>query len=565
MKFSEMAYERPDMTKLKDCILAQAALLKSAKIFQYADTAFLAVDDIQKQVNTAESIASVRHEISTLDTFYEKEVLYFDENLPLLEAVQQSFSKALLESPFRGALEEKYGTIFFTNTEMDMKSFSPEIVPLLQQENILITEYGKLLASAQIPFEGSLYTLSQLAPYKQSSDDDRRLRAWQAEGRFYSENGPDLDRIFGRLVALRHRQAKVLGHENFVPVAYSRMRRGSYDPKQVSDFRKSIVNHIVPLADLIMRKQAERLSVPYPLTYPDADLGFRSGNPRPVGGADGILRTAKSMYHELSPETGEFIDFMYENELMDLLSKKGKGGGGFCTSLPEYKSPFIFANFNGTSGDVEVMTHEAGHAFAYYMGRNQVPQENSQPTLEACEIHSMSMEFLAWPWASEFFAGDAEKFRYAHLSGAITFLPYGAMVDHFQHEVYSNPDIGEQGRHELWRGLLKIYMPWMRLDDLPFYGEGKGWQRQMHIYQSPFYYIDYCLAQTVALELWTLSTENHRSGWEKYLSFTKLSGTMDFMQLIGSAGLASPFDSETLSNVARASESWLNSCNTSSF
>lgn len=565
MKFSEMAYKRPNMTELGDRILAQTALLKDAKTFQEADIAFLAVNGIQKQVNTAESIASVRHEINTLDTFYEEEVLYFDENLPLLEAVHQNFSKALLGSPFRKALEMKYGTIFFTNTEMDMKSFSPEIVPLLQQENVLTTEYGKLLAGAQIPFEDSVYTLSQLSPFKQSSSDDRRHRAWQAESLFYSENSPELDRIFNDLVILRHQQAKTLGYESFVPMAYSRMRRGSYDPQMVSDFRKSITQYIVPVAERIMQNQSERLSVPYPLTYPDTDLGFRSGNPKPTGGAEGILNTSGRFYHNLSPETGEFIDFMYENELMDLLSKKGKASGGFCTSFPEYKSPFIFANFNGTSGDVEVMTHEAGHAFAYFMGRNQVPQENSQPTIEACEVHSTSMEFLAWPWADEFFADDAEKFRYAHLSNAITFLPYGAMVDHFQYEIYSNPDLDSQGRHDIWGKLLKAYMPWIRLDDLPFYGEGKGWQRQMHIYQSPFYYIDYCLAQTTALEIWALSTEDYRSAWEKYLGFTKLSGTMDFMQLIDCAGLSNPFEPETLRNVARASERWLIRCDTSTF
>lgn len=565
MKFNEIKYERPNLAQINEDIRLQTELLKNAVSFAQAEKAFLNLDKIQKEVNTAESVAFLRHEIDTLDQFYEGEVIFFDENLPMLEESQQEFSRILLSSPYRAQLEEKYGKVFFTNAQMDLNAFSPDIVPLLQQENTLKTEYGKLIASAQIPFEGGVYTLSQLSPFKQSIDNEKRCNAWVAEGNFYNENGDKLNKIYDQLVSLRHSIGTTLGYNNFIPVAYNRMRRSSYGQEDVSNFRKAVVEYVVPLADEIKQAQAKRTGLSYPLSFSDNDLAFLSGNPRPSGSSEDILNHAKKMYHELSPETTKFIDHMYENKLLDVLSKKGKAGGGFCTSLPEYESPFIFANFNGTSHDVEVMTHEAGHAFNYYLGRKCIPHENCQPTMEACEVHSMSMEFLAWPWANGFFGNDTKKFFYSHLSGAITFLPYGTMVDHFQHEIYSNPEIEPEDRHEIWRKLLKVYMPWIKLNELPFYGEGKGWQRQMHIYQNPFYYIDYCLAQTVALNIWSIAQDNQKAAWNKYLAYTKLAGTLDFAGLLSTAGLSNPFNPETLKNLTTKASKWLKSCDTSNF
>ena len=150
------------------------------------------------------------------------------------------------------------------------------------------------------------------------------------------------------------------------------------------------------------------------------------------------------------------------------------------------------------------------------MAKDIIPSDLQNPTYEACEVHSMSMEFFAWPWAEGFFGKDTAKFKYTHLSGALTFIPYGTMVDHFQHLVYENPHITPEERHEIWRQLLGIYMPWVRMGEIPFYGEGKGWQRQGHIYQTPFYYIDYCLAQTVALRSGAYDGRQE-AAWKAYM------------------------------------------------
>ncbi|MGN1457708.1 MAG: M3 family oligoendopeptidase [Acutalibacteraceae bacterium] len=556
-KFSDMKYERPDVEKSK----IQAEKIKdkfnAADTFEKADSAFLEWDKFTGHIDTMMSLAYTRHSIDTTDEFYDKEVEYIDEQSPIFTDIQQSFAKLLVGSPFRPQLEEKYGKLMFKNTEMFLKSFSPEIIPETQETNKLETAYQKLIASAQIDFDGDKKTISQLFPYKQSADDDVRRAAWLAEGNFYNEHGEELDRIYDELVKLRHKKAVKLGYRNFVKLGYLQMTRNCYNAEDVAKFRKAVIKYIVPVADKLYRQQAQRTGLEYPLTFADAALKFRDGNPKPQGTSEDILAVGKKLYHELSPETAAFIDMMYNDELLDVLSKKGKAGGGYCTSFADYKVPFIFSNFNGTADDVEVITHEAGHAFAYYMARNIVPSDNQNPTLESCEIHSMTMEFFGWRCSDEFFGKDSKKFRYGHLFSAITFIPYGTMVDHFQHIVYENPEMTPQQRHNVWRELLGVYMPWMKLDGSAFYGEGKGWQRQMHIYENPFYYIDYCLAQTVALEFWVIMQKNHNEAWDRYMRLVKKAGTQTFNELVETAGLKTPFGDEALKEVSQACEKWL--------
>ncbi len=565
MKFKDMRYERINIEETKAAIGDAIKLFGEAKSFEEADSVFLKVEEIASKMDTMFSLAYVRHEIDTADEFYSAEVEFMDESLPLLQETLQEWNKAELESKFRADFEKKYGKLLFLNIEMQLKTFSPEIIPELQEENRLTTEYTKLLASAQITFEGGVYTLSQLSPFKQDLDDTRRLNAWKADGGFFSENKEKLDELYAKLTSVRDRMAKKLGYKNYIELGYYRMNRNSYNKDDVEKFRAAVREHLVPVAAEIYREQAKRLGKSYPMNFADVALAFRSGNPRPQGTSDDILAHGKKFYYELSGETTEFIDFMFENELMDVLSRKGKAGGGFCTSFPDYKAPFIFANFNGTAGDVEVITHEAGHAFAAYTCRDIVPMESQQPTLESCEIHSMSMEFFAWPWAEGFFGPDTDKFYYSHLSGALTFIPYGTMVDHFQHEVYERPEMTAEERHALWQELIKTYMPWLKLGEIPFYGEGRGWQRQSHIYERPFYYIDYCLAQTVALQFWALMQKDMKDAWKRYMDLLRLGGKKTFTELVAAAGLDTPFGSNALKTVSKAAEDWLYSADKTGF
>ena len=556
--FKDMPYERPDLEKAKAEMTLLVERLKNASSYEEAREVFLEKDAMERHMSTLEELSSIRHSIDTRDEFYDKEAEFWSNAMPEMEEYAQAFMAELLKSPFRADFEKEFHKILFTDAEIALRTFAPELIPDMQQENELSRGYEKLLASAKIPFEGGVYTLSQLTPFKNDPDDERRLAAWMADGKWYKENQAELDRFYDELVKVRTAMAKKLGYDNYLPLGYDHMGRNCYGPEDVKKFRQAVVDYIVPIADSIYKEQAKRLGKEYPMNYADNALEFRSGNPKPFGSAEDILNHGLTFYRELSPETKEFFETMMRYQLLDVLSTEGKEAGGYCTGIPDYNVPFIFANFNGTQGDVSVVTHEAGHAFAYWMNADRIPSSQCWPSMEACEVHSMSMEFFAWPWAEGFFKEDTKKFYYSHLAEALKFIPYGTLVDHFQHVVYEHPEYTPEERHAAWKELSLRYMPWAKLDgEIPFYGEGQAWQRQHHIYSSPFYYIDYCLAQTVSLEFWAMMQEDQKKAWDHYMAYTRQGGEVTFTELLKNAGMDSPFEGETLKNVAEAAKKWL--------
>ena len=560
MTFSEIKYERVDIQALKDQIASMTERLRAAADFDQAERCFLEMNDLDgRTMRTMRTVAQIRRDIDTRDEFYDAEMKFYNRELPTVQPVKQAWTNALLASPFRAKLEEKYGDVAFLNAELANRTFRPELVENLQRENELVSRYTKLLASAQIPFDGKICTVSQMQPYKLSTDDKLRRAAWRAEGQWYADQSRELDAIYDELVKLRDGMGRKLGHNGYTQLGYDRMQRNCYTEQDVERFRVAVQQYVVPLCKRIYMDQAKRMGFEFPLSFADKDLAFRDGNPRPVGTAEDILAAGTRFYSELSPETKEFWDAMMDKQMMDVLSKPGKAMGGYCTGIYDAKMPFIFANFNGTANDVRVISHEAGHAFATYVNRDRIPSESMVPSLEGCEVHSMSMEFFAEPWAELFFGADADKFRYTHLAERLCFIPYGTMVDHFQHIIYEYPEFGPEERHMVWQELLGVYMPWVRPDDLPFYGEGKAWQRQAHIYKRPFYYIDYCLAQTVALQFWARIREDREAAWKTYMDYTRLGGSMVFTDLLRESGLQSPFDPDCLKNIAAGVKEFLDS------
>ena len=558
-RFSEMKYSRPDPEELKRKLADVTGRFRKAESYAQAKAAFLEKEELYRHINTQNTLASIRNSIDTRDEFYDAEMKFWNAVSPELDEYFQDFIAAMLESPFRADFEKEYGELMFVNAEIQRKTFSPEIIPQLKEENDLVQEYETLLASAKIPFEGGIYTISQLQPFKSDPDDGRRLAAWKAEGQWYRDNGEALDSLYDRLTRLRDGIGRALGFDGFTELGYCRMGRNCYRKEDVERFREAVVKYLVPVVSDIYRQRAKRLGKEYPMSYADNALQFRSGNPKPCGTPEQIVAHAKKFYSELSPETDEFFSAMLDGELLDLLSTEGKRTGGYSTTIYDYQVPFIFANFNGTQDDVETVTHEAGHAFADWTNRGRVPTEYIWPSMEGCEVHSMSMEFMAWPWAEGFFGADTRKFLYSHLSGALIFIPYGTLVDHFQHEVYERPEMTPAQRHETWKRLQQIYMPWVRLDgEIPFFAEGMAWQRQHHIYSYPFYYIDYCLAQTVSLQFWAMMTEDRENAWKHYMAYTRQGGSRTFTELLENAGLTSPFDGKCLESVCRKASEWLN-------
>ncbi len=556
MKFSDYQYERIDMKSYESAFNTLLEKFKNARNFEEQNQLMAKIIELRNKFETMSQIVYIRHTVDTNDEFYKGEQDYFDENTPIYQGLVTSFFDALVHSNFKKELEDKWGEQLFRLAELALKTFKPEILEDLQLENKLSSEYTKLIASAKIDFEGEERTLSQLAPFTLSTDRTMRKNASEAKYTFFKENEAKLDEIYDNLVKVRTKIAKKLGFTNFVELGYARMNRVDYDHKMVSNFRDQVKQLIVPVATKLKQKQQKRIGVDT-LSYYDDKFSFKTGNPTPKGDSDWIVDQAKQMYKELSDETNEFFTFMNEKGLLDLVSKKGKAGGGYCTYMSSYQSPFIFSNFNGTSGDIDVLTHEVGHAFQVYLSRGYEVPEYHFPTHEACEIHSMSMEFFCWPWMNLFFKEDTDKYRFDHLSEALLFIPYGVAVDEFQHFVYENPEATPTERKQAWRTIEKKYLPYRNYAENDYLERGGFWHQQSHIFNSPFYYIDYTLAQICAFQFWKRANEDQAEAWNDYLTLCKQGGSYSFTKLVEIANLISPFKEGCVESVIEDIDRWL--------
>lgn len=556
MKFKDMPYQRVDFDQVEKEMTALMQEFDAAKSGQEQFEVHKKYYELVDRVSTLYTISHIRYDVDTSDTYYEKEHEYYDEKMPVFQNLVLAYEKKLYASPYREYLVGKIGPVAFKNMEVAQKAMDERLIPLMQEENALTMEYNKLIASAKIHFDGKELNLSLLRPYLVNQDRNVRAAAWKEYSAYFEANAEKLDELYDKLVKNRTAQAKEMGYQDYVELGYYRMGRNCYGRKEVEAYREQVKKDFVPFAEQLHERRRKRLGLDQ-LSYVDDAVYFQEGNPAPFGTPDEILAAGQKMYGELSPETKEFYDFMMENELFDVLGRKTKKAGGYMTYMPVYHSPFVFANFNGTSGDVDVITHECGHAFQGYLSGRDPIREHSDIGMETAEIHSMSMEFFTQGWMQMFFGDRARDYIEMHLEDSAAFIPYGCMVDEFQHIVYSNPDMTPAERHAAWLKLEKEYRPHQDYGDDKFFGKGGIWQRQQHIYNSPFYYIDYCLAQTCALQYKVKMDNDYKAAWESYLKLCKLSASDFFTNMIKEVGLDSPFEPGCLKNIVQNLEKYV--------
>ena len=539
-KFSQIQYTRPNMEALEATLKEKIEALKAAASYEEARKAYVELSGADVMENTMGSLAHIRNTIDTTDAFYEEEVKVINAGRSRLMPVYRAANEALLNSPFRKEFEAEFGAYLFHNLEEQNKLLNPAIIEDKIEESNLVNQYQKAAAMCRTTFRGEECNFYGLLKHMQSTDRAERKEAFEAWAKLYEEVSPVLDEQYGKLVKLRAGMAKKLGMDSYTQVAYLNKRRYNYGPEDVVKFRQQVKDIIVPACAEIYERQRQRLGVEK-LHYYDEALVFPEGNATPIGNKDEMVAAAQKMYRELSKETGEFFDFMVEYELFDLESKPGKRMGGYCSSLPAYKAPFIFSNFNGTSADVDVLTHEAGHAFEGYTASRTLPiSAYYHSTSEINEIHSMAMEHFTYPWMNLFFE-DADKYRYAHLFGALNVIPYMICVDEFQHRVFENPEQGPKEWRKIWHELEQTYMPWRDYDGNEFLEEGGFWMQKQHIFMYPFYYVDYALAQIGAFEFYSRDKENHDEAWADYCHLCQLGGSKEYFELLEEAHLHNPF------------------------
>lgn len=548
MKFKDLVYERPDFDEIikeMNGLLDQLEEAVSEEIFFET---YRKIDDKFNEFWEIFNIAYIRNTIDTQDDFYDNEINAFNENLPRFDEVSHRLQTIRLETPYRDKFEEKFGKMITARDELKNDVFDPSIMEDRVTEAKLVNEYNKLTGGAKIEYKGEIKNLSQMSALTEDKDRDTRKEASEAVSGWFADNLETLDRIFDDLVKVRTKIANKLGFKTYTPIAYKLMERVDWDIEDARTYRKQIVDYVVPLTQKLFKEQAERIGIE-DLKYYDLPLVFLSGNPKPIGEEEFLVNAASKMYHELSSETDEFFKAMVEKEMMDLTTKEGKAPGGYMTSLPVSKMPFIFSNFNGTSGDVDVLTHEAGHAFQGYLTRDMYPASNNDLTSEIAETHSMSMEFFTHPWMENFFGDDTEKYYYYHVTDALKFLPYGASIDEFQEEIYENPDMTPEERRAKYREIEKKYLPHIDYDGNEYLESGGRWQRQLHVYNYPFYYLDYTIAQVNAFQYFVWDMENHEEAWKSYLKLCNISGKLATKEAIKEVGLESPFEEGTISKI----------------
>ena len=551
-KFSQIPYRRPDMSALKKQLKQRLAAFKKASSYADARKTYLEAKEDMAHVETSYVVASIRNTLDTKDKFYDGEMQFFNRSVALLMPVSKAFLEALLKSPFRADFEREFGGQLFTLAEIERKTQSNRIILDLIRQGSLENAYKKTVAACKTTFHGEEVNFYGLLKHMESSDREERREAYLAWAKLYEGASQTLDRQYDKLIRVRVRMAKKLGLPNYTALGYLNMHRADYGPEEVAKFRAQVRETIVPAVAKLREAQAKRLGVEK-LKYYDETCVFPDGNADPVGGEDALVPVAQQMYRELSPETGEFFDFLTQYGLYDLETRPGKHLGGYCTYLADYKAPFIFSNFNGTAADVNVLTHEAGHAFAGYTAmRSQPLMDYMSSTSEVNEIHSMTMEHFAYPYLKGFFGeANVEKAKFAHLSGALSTIPYLVSVDEFQHRVYENPSMSAKERRAVWRDIERTYLPWRDYDGVPFLEEGGFWMQKQHIFLYPFYYVDYALAQVCAFALYGRMKQDRAAAWSSYLALCRAGGSKGYFELLALAGLDVPFAEGSVEKAVR--------------
>jgi len=540
IKFSDYKLVIPNMRKFIKKMEQFVNELKACNNAEEASKIIKKLNKFNSEIETQVSVIYVLYSCDTTNPEYAKAQEYLDEVSPTFSKYGQAVLKVLAAAPYRKELEKKFGSFLFKKFDLSLKTFDEKIMPELSKQNKLTSEYDLIFGSAQIEFRGETLNLSQLGKYLQDSDRETRRAAAKAMDKWLGEHEQRIGEIYGELVKLRDTMAKKLGYKSFIELGYYNLGRTDYNADMVKVYREQIAREVVPVCNKLYKQQMKNLGIKRPQYY-DYNLMFKSGNPKPAGDPKYLVDQAQKMYSSLGKESKEFFDFMVKYELMDLEARKGKAPGGYCTYFPDYKSPFIFSNFNGTSGDVNVLCHEGGHAFQAYLSSSIKVPELMNPTLEACEIHSMSMEFFAWPYMDGFFGKDAEKYKYSHLADSIEFLPYGITIDEFQHWVYEHPNATHEERCAAYKEIESRYTPHKKYDECPTLNKGTWWMRQSHIFGTPFYYIDYTLAQVVAFQFAVENMKNHEKTWKKYIKLCKMGGKYPFLELLERNHLRNPF------------------------
>lgn len=484
---------------------------------------------------------------TTNSEFGERYVKFIEDIIPVSEQRGFQLKEKLLQSRALEELGPDYD-VFLRNVRAEIEIFKEENVPLITEEQKLDQEFEKISGGQKAEFRGEVYTLTQLAPFLEETDRDTREEAWRARVDAKLNDADALDELYDRLFEIRHRIATNAGFANYRDYQFKAMKRFDYTPEDCLTFHSAIEKYVVPvvLKDQDRRKRLLGLDTLRPW---DLSVDPEGHEPlRPFETVDRLKEGCERIIGKIDPELAGYFRTMMDEKLLDLDNRPGKSPGGYMMSFPDRRVPFIFMNAVGTKRDVDTVLHEGGHSFHYFLARDLPLNSYHHTGLEFAEVASMSMELLSRPYMGEFYSeDDLERLRDEQLRESLSFFPFMAMIDAFQHWMYTDTDHGAQARRAKWAELEMRFRPGIDWSGLEQY-RNIGWQYP-HVFSVPFYYVEYGIAQMAAYRVWLNSLQDEKEAVAAYKKALALGGSRPLPELFKAAGAEFGLNDKTVSSI----------------
>ena len=470
---------------------------------------------------------------------------------PRLKPLASALDRKIATSPHADALPRARYEVLLRALRVDIELFREENIPLETELAELDQRYNQIAGRMSVDFDGQVRTMPQMGRFLEENDRALRERAWRAINDRRLQDRDEIDGIFDRMVELRHRIALNAGFPNFRDFQHRRFKRFDYTPQDCIAMHAAIERHLVPMQRRLDEQRAAQLGVS-PLRPWDLGVDARGRGPlRPFETAQQLVDGCSRMFHAMGGGLGEMFDTMRAGDCLDLESRAGKAPGGYQYQRQYSRTPFIFMNAAGMHRDLVTMVHEAGHAFHSILSKDDPLVDYRNAPTEFAEVASMSMELLTLPYHHEFYGAEecrrALRERLERFPSVMTWI---ATIDAFQHWIYTNPGHGRAERTEAWRGLMRRFgndVSWDGCEE----ARDAAWQRQLHLFGMPFYYIEYGIAETGAIQMWIQSRRDQRQALENYRRGLALGGSRPLPELFASAGLRLDLSADLMAELAR--------------
>jgi oligoendopeptidase F len=477
----------------------------------------------------------------------EKAYLDFVEHVePQLKPRQFALEKIYVGHPQREALPRNRFEVFDRDVKNHVQMFRPENVALETEEAKLCQQYQKLIGAQTVNFRGEEKTLVQMGRYLEEPDRALRQEAWELVARRRLQDVDKCEELFDQLIQLRTQIARNAGFDNYRDYAFRQKCRFDYTPADCVNFHDAIESEIMPAVREIQQDRRRQLNLEALRPW-DLAVDPQNRAPlKPFAQVGEMVERTQKIFDHLDAELAAGFRQMRDLKLLDLDNRKGKAPGGYQSTLSEARVPFIFMNAIGLQRDVETILHEAGHAFHAQATRDEDLYAYRGAPIEFCEVASMSVELLGNEFLEEFYATpEANRARRTHLEGIISFFPWMATVDAFQHWIYTHPGHTRAARRAAYLQLMDRFggeTDWSGFEE----SRAFSWHRQLHIFLHPFYYVEYGIAQLGALQVWANSKRDKVKALKDYKSALTLGGSRPLPELFAAAGCSFQFDAATI-------------------